>query len=68
MAFLSLSLNIEAQYYTQSWTQSGATYNQGIIDMVFVEKNYKCFKNVFKIFTLCAMYGICVCSSWPEYE
>ena len=26
MALLSLSLNLEAQYYTQSWTQSGATY------------------------------------------
>ena len=38
MALLSLSLNLEAQYHTQSWTQSGATYSQGIIDMVSVEK------------------------------
>ena len=38
MALLSLSLNLEAQYHTQSWTQSGATYSQGIIDMVYVEK------------------------------
>ena len=38
MAPLSLSLNLEAQYHTQSWTQSGATYSQGIIDMVYIEK------------------------------
>ena len=38
MALLSLSLNLEAQYCTQSWTQSGATYSQEIIDMVYVEK------------------------------
>ena len=38
MALLSLSLNLEAQYHTQSWSQSGATYSQGIIDMVYVEK------------------------------
>ena len=38
MALLSLSLNVEAQYHTQSWTQSGATYSQGIIHMVYVEK------------------------------
>ena len=38
MAILSLSLNLEAQYHTQLWTQSGATYSQGIIDMVSVEK------------------------------
>ena len=38
MALLSLSLNLEAQYHTQLWTQSGAIYNQGIIDIVFVEK------------------------------
>ena len=43
MALLSLSLNLEAQYHTQSWIQSGATYSQGIIDMVSIEKNYKCF-------------------------
>ena len=43
MALLSLSLNLEAQYYTQSWTQSGATYSQGIIHMVYIEKNCKCF-------------------------
>ena len=39
MALLSLSLNLEAQYHTQSCTQSGATYSQGIIHMVYVEKN-----------------------------
>ena len=33
-----LSLNLEAQYHTQSWTQSGATYSQEIIEMVYVEK------------------------------
>ena len=33
-----LSLNLEAQYHTQSWTPSGATYSQGIIHMVYVEK------------------------------
>ena len=38
MALLSVSLNLKAQYHTQSWTQSGATYSQGIIDMVYVEK------------------------------
>ena len=38
MALTSLLLNLEAQYHTQSWTQSGATYSQGIIDMVYVEK------------------------------
>ena len=38
MALLSLLLNLEAQYHTQSWTQSGAIYSQGIIDMVSVEK------------------------------
>ena len=43
MALPSLSLNLEAQYHTQSWTPSGATYSQGIIYMVYVEKNYKCF-------------------------
>ena len=64
MALLCLSLNLEAQYHTQSWTKSGATYSQGIIDMVYVEKK---IINVFKNFTLCAMCGICVCSSWPDY-
>ena len=34
----SLSLNLEAQYHTQSWTPSGATYSQEIIEMVYVEK------------------------------
>ena len=38
MALLSLSLNLEVQYHTQSWTQSGATYGQEIIEMVYVEK------------------------------
>ena len=38
MAFLSLSLNLEAQYHTQSWTQSGAIYSQRIIYMAYVEK------------------------------
>ena len=38
MALLSRSLNLEAQYYTQSWTQSGATYSQGIFDMVYIGK------------------------------
>ena len=38
MALPSLLLNLEAQYHTQSWAQSGATYSQGIIDMVYVEK------------------------------
>ena len=38
MALPSLSLDLEAQYHTQSWTQSGATYSQGIIHMVYVEK------------------------------
>ena len=35
MALLSLSLNLEAQYCTQSGT--GATYSQGIIDLVYVD-------------------------------
>ena len=43
MALPSLSLNLEAQYHTQSWTQSGAIYSQEIIEMVYVENNYKCF-------------------------
>ena len=30
MALLSLSLNLEAQYCTWSWIQSGATYSQGL--------------------------------------
>ena len=38
MALPSLSLNLEAQYHTQSWTQSGATYSLGIIYMVYVKK------------------------------
>ena len=38
MSVLSLLLNLEAQYGTQSWTQSGATYNQGIADLVYIEK------------------------------
>ena len=38
MALLSLSFNLEAQYHTQSWTQSGTTYSQEIIEMVYVEK------------------------------
>ena len=66
MALLSLSLNLEAQYHTQSWTQSGATYSQEIIEMVYVEKK---IINVFKNFTkilLCAMCGVCVRSSWPD--
>ena len=37
IALLSLSSNLEAQYHTRSWIQSGATYSQGIIDMVSVE-------------------------------
>ena len=36
MALLLLSLNLEAQYFTWSWTQSGATYSQGIVDLVYV--------------------------------
>ena len=36
MALLSLLLNLEAQYCTQSWTQSGATYSQGIVDLVYI--------------------------------
>ena len=62
MALPSLSLNLEAQYHTQSWTQSGPIYSQEIIEMVYVEK----IINVFKNFTLCAMCGVCVSSSWPE--
>ena len=37
MALLSLSLNLETRCCTQSWTQSGATYSQGIIDLVYVD-------------------------------
>ena len=37
MALLSLLLNLEAQYCTQSWTQSGATYNQGTVDLIYVD-------------------------------
>ena len=36
MAFLSLLLNLEAQYCIQLWNQSEATYNQGIIDLLYV--------------------------------
>ena len=36
MALLSISLNLEAQYCTQSWTQSGATYSQGIVDLIYI--------------------------------
>ena len=43
MALTSLSLNLETQYHIQSWTQSGATYSQEIIEMVYIEKNYKRF-------------------------
>ena len=35
MAFLSLLLNLEAQYCTQSWVQSGATYSQGSVDLIY---------------------------------
>ena len=45
MALLSLLLNLEAQYCTQSKTQSGATYNQGIMDFYSMEKSYKCSNN-----------------------
>ena len=38
MAIPSLLLNLEAQYYTQLWIQSGAIYSQEIIYMVYVEK------------------------------
>ena len=38
MALPSLSLNLEAQHHTQSWTQSGATYSQEIIEVVYIEK------------------------------
>ena len=48
MTLPSLSLNLEAQYHTQSWTQSGATYSQEIIEMVYVEKK---IINVLKNFT-----------------
>ena len=37
MALLSLSLNLEAQYCTQSWTLSGATYSHGIVDLVYID-------------------------------
>ena len=36
MALLLLLLNLEAQYCIQLWTQSGATYSQGIVDLVYV--------------------------------
>ena len=49
MALLSLSLNLKAQYHTQSWTQSGPTYSQGIIYMVYIEKIINVFKNFTKI-------------------
>ena len=34
---MALSLNLEAQYCTWSWTQSGATYSQGIVDLVYID-------------------------------
>ena len=37
MALLSLLLNLEAQYHTQSWIQSGAIYSQGIVDMAYID-------------------------------
>ena len=60
IALLSLSLNLEAQYHTQSWTQSGTTYNQRIIDMIYVEKKIiNAFKNFTKLlhFVPCAASG-----------
>ena len=36
MALLSISLNLEAQYCTLSWTKSGATYSQEIVDLVYI--------------------------------
>ena len=61
MALLSLSLNLEAQYHTQSWTKSGATYSQGIIDMVSVEKNIQMFlKFLQKFYTLCHVWHLCM--------
>ena len=36
MALLSISLNLKAQYLSQLWTQSGATYSQEIIYLVYI--------------------------------
>ena len=36
VTLLSISLNLEAQYFSQLWTQSEATYNQGIIYLLYI--------------------------------
>ena len=36
MALLSILLNLEAKYFTQLCTQSGATYSQEIIYLVYI--------------------------------
>ena len=36
LALLLLLLNLVTQYCTQSWTQSGATYKQGIVALIYV--------------------------------
>ena len=77
-SLLSLLLNLEAQYGTQSWTQSGATKTKGIADLVYIEKSYKCYK--FLHFQACIfqdqpwnlpdfMDEICQISSWnlPDF-
>ena len=38
MALLSISLNLEAQYLCWLWTQSGATYSQEIVYLVYIYK------------------------------
>ena len=36
ITLLSISLNLEAQYCTRSWIQSGAIYSQEIVDLVYI--------------------------------
>ena len=52
MALVSLLFNLETQYCTQSSIQSEAIYKQAIIYLIYVEKNYKCYKN-FTCSSLC---------------
>ena len=59
-ALPSLSLNLEAQYHTQSWIQSGATYSQEIIENGLRRKKIiNVLKNFTKTYTLCHVWRLC---------
>ena len=71
MALLSISLNLEAQYFSQLWTQSGATYSQEIVYLVYIGLKL-CLKilhfeiyNFHEIHQISRNPGICRMSQGP---